>query len=137
MNLPDMEMQLRLSSCPENISQLQPFISELRHQYAFCEDLYYDILLVLTEAVNNSILHGNQADPAKNVDVFVKQEQRQLRFTVKDEGRGFDPAKLADPTAPDRIDCPNGRGVFIMRELSDSLGYSNYGRQLDIRFSLR
>lgn len=129
-------LHLELSSKPENISLVEPFVKKVKTYYDIEEDLYFNILLVLTEAVNNSILHGNQSNPNKQVciDCKIKSKSKVLYFTVTDEGIGFDHTSLPDPTTPERRMCPNGRGVFLMRELSDKINYSDNGRKVEIHF---
>ena len=127
---------LKLSSCPENISKVETFLQQLRLRYNLSEELYFNILLVLTEAINNSILHGNGADPCKSVKVKLRPTKAALSFTITDEGCGFNPDKLPDPTTPPCLMKPNGRGVFLMRKLSDYLQYSEDGTKVEIKFKI-
>lgn len=127
---------LKLSSCPENISKVEPFLQQIRLRYNLSEELYFNILLVLTEAINNSILHGNGADPCKSVKVKLRPTKAALSFTITDEGCGFNPDKLPDPTTPPCLMKPNGRGVFLMRKLSDYLQYSEDGTKVEIKFKI-
>ncbi len=137
MTFSETDFYLNLNSQPENITEVEPFVRKIRSSYPLSDDQYFDILLVLTEAVNNSILHGNGADPHKNVSVKFAVSNRQYRFTITDEGKGFNPEEIPDPTTPDRINTPCGRGVFLMKKLSDSIRYSNKGRTVNINFSIR
>ncbi len=137
MTFSETEFKLNLNSLPENINEVEPFVRKIQRAYPLSEDQYFDILLVLTEAVNNSILHGNEADPNKNVSVRFAMRNRQYQFTITDEGKGFNPEEVPDPTAPDRIQTPCGRGVFLMKQLSDSIRYSNKGRTVNINFLMR
>ena len=128
---------LSLASNPDNIALLEPFVQALQYKYGIDENQYYNILLVLTEAVNNGILHGNCGNPNKLVNVnLCKRGRSLLEFTVTDEGNGFDPANLADPTCKERLCEPNGRGVFLMQQLSHSLRYCDNGRKVVFRFKL-
>ncbi|OWY19327.1 ATP-binding protein [Sphingobacteriales bacterium UPWRP_1] len=127
---------LKLSSCPENINKVEPFLQQIRQRYNLSEELYFNMLLVLTEAINNSILHGNGADPCKNVMVKLRPSKAALSFTITDEGCGFNPDKLPDPTTPPCLLKPNGRGVFLMRKLSDYLQYSEDGTKVEIKFNI-
>lgn len=130
------EFKLKLNSKAENISLVEPFVQKIQKHYRFDEEAYYNILLVLTEAVNNSIIHGNQQDPHKKVLVNSCLRRQKLQFTIQDEGKGFNHRRVQDPTAPDRIACPNGRGVFLMRSLSDQIRFSDQGRKVEIRFAM-
>lgn len=127
---------LELSSCPESITKVEPFLQQICTQYNLSDELYFNILLVLTEAINNSILHGNGADPCKSVKVKLRPSKAALSFTITDEGCGFNPDKLPDPTSPPCLLKPNGRGVFLMRKLSDDLQYSEDGTKVEIKFKL-
>ncbi len=129
-------LNLQLSSRPENINMVEDYVQRIKNTYQVSEEVGFNILLVLTEAVNNCIIHGNAANPSKNVEVNLKSQQKILCFTVSDEGTGFDPKILPDPTSPEHIDQPNGRGVFLMRELSDHMQYSNCGRKVELHFKI-
>ena len=130
------ELMLRLNSMPENIDKVEPFMQKVKRLYQIDDCTYFNMLLVLTEAVNNSILHGNGADPTKKVSVKFSSGMKTLNFEVSDEGGGFDPATLPDPTDPARLSCPNGRGVYLMHHLSHQLNYSDKGRKVEIQFKL-
>lgn len=133
---PNKEFYLQLSSHPKNIQLVEPYVLKVKRRFDINEEVYFNILLVLTEAVNNCILHGNQSDPRKHVHIGMHNYSNALCFIVRDEGEGFNPNQLPDPTQPERISCANGRGVFLMRELSDEVQYSNDGRQVEISFAL-
>ncbi len=131
------KFDLKLSSKPENISQIEPYLQKIKTNFRINDELFYNILLVLTEAVNNSILHGNQSDPRKEVVVKLQQQSTtMIKFVIIDEGDGFNPSNLPDPTSPTQIDQPNGRGVFIMQQLSDHIQFSDSGRKVEIGFKM-
>ncbi len=115
---PPSELFLKLPSKPQNINLLEPFIKRVCDQFRVNTDQYNDIMLVLTEAVNNSIHHGNACCPDKMVLISTRQSEDLLTFVIQDEGQGFDPSKLPDPTAPENVAEPNGRGVYLMRQFS-------------------
>ena len=130
------EFYLQLSSHPQNIQLVEPYVLKVKKRFDIDDEIYFNILLVLTEAVNNCILHGNQGDPRKHVHIRMHPNRNALCFVIRDEGEGFNPDRLPDPTNPDRLTCVNGRGVFLMRKLSDNMQYSNDGRQVEISFLL-
>lgn len=81
-----------------------------------------NVPVALTEAVSNAILRGNRDDPAKHVRVRARVDMECLIVEVRDEGPGFDiEASLVDPTVPDNLDREDGRGLFLMRSLMDSV----------------
>ncbi len=120
----------------ENIHLAEKLIDEACARYSVHESLYGNILIALTEAVNNAIHHGNALDPAKQVLLGYVMEGNKATFIVSDEGPGFDHEHLPDPTDPQNIEKPHGRGVFLMRALSDSVEFSDNGATVAISFNL-
>ena len=88
----------------------------------------------MTEAVNNAVVHGNKLDASKMVDIEVRTEGPILEFRVADQGPGFDFDNIPDPTAPENLEKPNGRGVFLMRQLADTCEFEELGRVAILRF---
>jgi len=128
--------QLRFASVPENIAVVERLIDEVRETNGFDELRYGDVLIAMTEAVNNAIVHGNRLTPG--LDVVVDLEIRDggtLFFRITDQGPGFDYHSVPDPTAPENLEKPNGRGVFLMRQLSDSCEFLDHGRIVELSFS--
>ena len=100
------------------------------------EDIYGHILVALTEAVNNALQHGNKANPDKNIEVTFRVKSDTLYFTVKDEGSGFNPNTLPDPTDPKNIEKPTGRGIFLMKHLCDNVTFEDNGVKVVLEFKL-
>ena len=98
------------------------------------DERYPDILISLTEAVNNAIIHGNKADESKKVKIDMQEEKSGIAVSVTDEGQGFDPEEVPDPTSPENLECCGGRGVFIMSSLADKLSYINNGTTVKMYF---
>jgi len=120
----------------ENIALAEKLIDEACSRYQVHESLYGNILIALTEAVNNAIHHGNSLNPAKNVSLGYEAKENRLIFVVSDEGPGFDYQNLPDPTDPQNLEKPHGRGVFLMRALADEVEFSNSGSTAALAFSL-
>ena len=131
----DTMQQLQFHSQPENIAVIERLIDEIRDGHSFQEECYGDVLIAMTEAVNNAIVHGNRLD--ENKLVFVEYELRtaDLYFKITDQGPGFDFEHVPDPTAPENLEKPNGRGVFLMRQLSDECTFTDEGRVVEMLFS--
>ncbi|QDU31049.1 Serine-protein kinase RsbW [Anatilimnocola aggregata] len=87
----------------------------------------YGIHLALEEALVNAIRHGNRSDPLKEVDLRCYLTDNRLRVEIKDEGPGFDPSKLPDPTSDEYLDRPNGRGVLLIRTFMSRVNYLGRG----------
>ncbi|GAB4409063.1 MAG: hypothetical protein OHK0039_12560 [Bacteroidia bacterium] len=129
--------QLVLESKPDVIHLIEAVVEEIRTELGFKEDVYGNVMVAVTEAVNNAIIHGNQGDESKQVYVDFEMENRyRLVVRVRDEGRGFDPGTLADPTAPENIANIGGRGVFLMQNLSDELSFLEEGRMVEMVFNI-
>ena len=86
----------------------------------------------LTEALSNAMLYGNGHDPSKRVRVEVTLAQGRLEASVTDQGSGFDPAAVPDPTEPANLTKECGRGLFLMRELLDEVSYNDRGNQVTL-----
>lgn len=86
----------------------------------------------LTEALSNAMMYGNGHDPSKNVVVEVVMSQGCLQATVRDQGTGFDPASVPDPTLPENLSRSCGRGLFLMRELLDEVSYNDQGNEVTL-----
>ncbi len=134
---PLLNHQLILESKIEAINKVEGLIESLKGDLSIKEDVYANIMVAVTEAVNNSIQHGNEGDTNKKVtvDLEVLNPYRML-VRVKDEGKGFDPNSLPDPTAPENIENIGGRGVFLMTHLSDSIEFDDDGRQVEMTFNI-
>ncbi len=134
MIMPDTEKVLTFSSTTANIALVENLVDELCEQHSIKEDFYGNILIALTEAVNNAIVHGNKLEEEKQVRLSVSHEGQVLKFTIQDEGPGFDYSNLPDPTAPENIEKPNGRGVFLMKNLADRCEFLEDGTIVSLEF---
>ena len=127
---------LELPSKIESISEIENFIDNLCEQRAIGEDEYGNILIALTEAINNAITHGNQFDANKKVNLEMESTHNQICFTVSDEGNGFDFNQIPDPTLPENITKTNGRGVFLMKSLADEVLFEENGSKTTLKFTV-
>lgn len=126
-----------LNSSLESIEVVEKLISQAKDEFAISEEMFNYIWIALNEAVSNAIKHGNKFDPSKKVRLAVETKyERYICFTVKDEGAGFDFTSVPDPTTPDRIAEPNGRGVFLINKLADIVNYSQNGTCVEMCFDL-
>jgi serine/threonine-protein kinase RsbW len=119
----------------ENISLAEKLIDDACSKYNVHESRYGNILIALTEAVNNAIHHGNALDPSKTVTLGYEVKDDRIVFVVTDQGAGFDHEHLPDPTDPQNLEKPHGRGVFLMRALADGVDFSDNGATVALSFS--
>ena len=129
--------RIDFASKAENIALVEKLIDDVCGRLSVHESHYGNILIALTEAVNNAIHHGNRLDPAKSVGLGYQIKGDKIVFVVSDEGPGFDFEHLPDPTDPQNIEKPHGRGVFLMRALADSVEFSDNGATVGMAFSLQ
>lgn len=123
---------------PSDVSKMpvvETLIDSVCQSIGVHEDVYGNVLIAVTEAVNNAILHGNKNDVSLNVGVNVFDAPVSFCFNVADTGSGFDYDSLPDPTAPENIEKENGRGVFLMRNLADEVVYNESGNQVFVYFN--
>ena len=129
-------LKLELSSHPGSIRTVEAFVAELAEKFNLERQKYGDILTSLTEAVNNAINHGNCNDERKKVLIRLFRSDHELTFRVSDEGCGFDPRCIPDPTAQENLCTTGGRGVFLMCHLTDRIAFINGGRTVEMAFRL-
>lgn len=127
---------LRLSSEPNSIAKVEQFVTKLVRRYRLNDDQHGNILISLTEAVNNAIIHGNCEDRDKKVSISLREGKNKLAIQVSDEGCGFDYKQVPDPTKEENICKCGGRGVFLMQHLSDQLSFRNGGRTVEMQFKI-
>lgn len=118
-----------------SISKVESLIDTTCAKLSIKEDYYGNVLIAVTEAVNNAIEHGNNQDANLKVNVSVGDKETDFCFSVQDEGKGFDFDNLPDPTAPENIEKEHGRGIFLMRSLAEEVEFQDKGRNVTIYFS--
>ncbi len=127
-------VKITIPSLMENIRIVESFIDNSKDRFHIDDDIYGNIMVAVTESVNNAIRHGNKFDKDKNVHLRLSVEPSVLRFEVEDEGAGFDYANLPDPTAPENIENPGGRGIFLIHALADEVHFLEDGRKVQLLF---
>ncbi len=118
-----------------SVSIVESLIDRVCATLKVSEDAYGNILIAVTEAVNNAVIHGNSLNSKSNVIVDVKQLDNQLWFCISDEGKGFDYDNLPDPTAPENIEKESGRGIFLIRNLADEVVFDKGGSVVNLYFN--
>lgn len=128
---------IKFSSKKENIHLVEKFVEEICDIYNINNTYFGNILLALTEAVENAIIHGNKLISAKNVYLDFESGPKGLVFEVSDEGKGFDYSDIPDPTDLSVNFVENkGNGIFLIKSLADEVCFSDNGRKLQIIFHI-
>lgn len=128
------KLSLKIPSLLENIRIIESFIDQAKDRFEFNDDIYGNILIAVTESVNNAIVHGNQNDKNKNVQLTLKVDDASVSFIVQDEGSGFDYKNLPDPTAPESISSLGGRGIYLIKHLADEVKFDKSGKRIKMVF---
>lgn len=128
--------KLKIASSTDNIRLVERLVEDVCEVFNVNEDNYGNILIAVTEAVNNAMYHGNQGNPEKEIQIGFESNDQKIVFSVADEGNGFDFEHLPDPTDPANIDKPNGRGVFLMKNLADKVEFKQAGKEVLLTFNV-
>jgi serine/threonine-protein kinase RsbW len=129
-----MYKKVKIESKIANLRIVENAIDEATNEIGISQDNYGKILVSALEAVNNAILHGNQSDPLKFVEMEIVFKNNDLRIKVIDEGSGFRPDDVPDPTSAENLEVLNGRGVYLMSKLADKIKYSKKGNAVTMTF---
>jgi len=126
--------KLEIESEISNLRVVENTVDAITSELAISQDNYGKILVATMEAVNNAIKHGNKSDPAKHVEIEIICESSEIIVKVTDEGKGFNPQNIPDPTRPENIEEINGRGVFLMTRLADLIEFNSIGNSVKMTF---
>jgi len=115
---------VEIESDPNNLITVEEFVNYFCKDINLTDDQLANVLLAVTEATTNAIIHANKCDQSKMVTIDVKVNETKLVVKIKDEGEGFDPAVIPDPTEPENLLNESGRGVYLMRVYMDNVEYN-------------
>jgi len=113
----------KLNSTMESVSEVEAAADKMATEAGLDDDLRFHITMAVHEATVNAVLHGNDYDPERLIDVVLENTGKDFIFTIADEGRGFDPNQLPDPLAPENLLRGTGRGIFLIRSLMDEVHF--------------
>lgn len=116
--------ELRFASRIEAVAEAAAAVSEFMNRVGISEDVAFGIDMAVREAVTNAVLHGNKLDSAKIAEVDLKKSSEGLEINVRDQGQGFNPNDVADPTKEENILKTSGRGIFFMRNFMDEVDWT-------------
>ena len=128
--------KISLASESKSLLVLEDWINKLCDLYQISVEQYGNVLIAITEAVNNAIIHGNKNIANKKTDIEYNIDSQTITFTVFDEGTGFDFNDLPDPTSPENLEKPQGRGIFLMNHLADEVNFIDNGNVVQLKFSI-
>jgi serine/threonine-protein kinase RsbW len=133
---PPTVFRVSLASSPKNIQKVETFLQKVAHNVHLDEIQMHKLMVSLTEAVNNAIVHGNKSDPAKRVSIKCEVLPGWLLFEVLDEGPGFKPERVKNPLSKRNLLRESGRGIFLMRTLMDKVEFDATGEGMLVRLWL-
>ena len=116
-----------MNSTMDSVGEVEAAAERMAAAAGLDEDQRFHITMAVREAAVNAVLHGNEYDPERLIDVVFENTGTDLIFTIADQGRGFDPNHVPDPLAPENLLRGTGRGIFLIRSLMDEVHF----RQLD------
>ncbi|MBP1678180.1 MAG: anti-sigma regulatory factor [Bacteroidetes bacterium] len=128
--------RLTLSSKPKNIGRVEGFLKKIDRTAHLDEIQEHKLMIALTEAVNNAILHGNRSNEEKKVRVVCEVQEDGVLFTVTDEGKGFRPDTVANPLKEENLLKESGRGIFLMRTLLDRVEFHRTRAGMEVKLWL-
>jgi serine/threonine-protein kinase RsbW len=131
-----MKKEIKIPSKIESISIVENLIDELSIELGLVADIYGNVLIAVIEAVTNSIIHGNKFDESKMVTISFQFNNPFLFIKICDEGSGFIFDDIPDPTKPDNVEKPDGRGVFLMKHLADEITFDKGGATVNLKFKV-
>lgn len=127
--------RLNLKSTYEESEKVPDFVDELQKECKLNDEISGNLMLLLSEAVTNAIEHGNELDPNKTAKIVIEITDNEVVAMVQDEGKGFQHSEQENPLTEENLLKDGGRGVFLLKELSDEMEYLDNGTRL--RFLLK
>jgi serine/threonine-protein kinase RsbW len=131
--------ELILESDLNEVRRVEGFVKTICQEHHFEKNFVHDVMLLITEATNNAIMHGNKFDKTKRARLLCIIENGYLTIEVSDEGEGFNPQTLPNPLDPENLLKPSGRGVFLIKNFAENVEYdfSSQGTTLKMRVAIR
>lgn len=131
------KQELEFSSDIKNIYKVEKFIEEISDLYHINNTYFGNLMIAITEAVTNAIVHGNASDSSKNVKIEFTSDKKGLAFKIIDEGNGFDFRNLPSPlNGLNEEKNEVGRGIFLIKTLTDELNFNESGNEIELIFKI-
>ena len=136
MNTKQTIYRLTLRSTPKGIKRVETFLAKISKAVGLDEIQMHKLMVSLTEAVNNAIVHGNRSVADKRVSVLCEVVPGWLLFQITDQGKGFRPNHVRNPLKDENLYRENGRGIFLMRTLMDKVEFEHVSEGMQVRLWL-
>lgn len=117
--------ELSFPSRIEAVNEVAASVSEFMNRLGITEDVAFGVDMAVREAVTNAVLHGNKLDDAKVVEVKLRNTPESFEISVHDQGAGFNPDDIPDPTRDENLLRTSGRGIFFMRNFMDEVAWTS------------
>jgi serine/threonine-protein kinase RsbW len=134
--MPRNQKELKIDSETVKLVEVEEFIENVFVNYGLPLNDFHNCVLCVKEAVTNSIIHGNKMDRNKKVCIKAYRCNKYLYFKIIDEGEGFDISCVTNPTEPENILQEGGRGLFIIKNLSDEISFKDNGKVIEFKINL-
>jgi serine/threonine-protein kinase RsbW len=131
-----LERELIIASELKELNNLRLFLDQIFTDTDLNREYFNRVFLGLSEAVSNSIIHGNKNDSSKKVFISFLYGENKLVIIVRDEGSGFSLNNVDDPTKPGNLKKENGRGIFLIQQIADEVYFYDGGNEIQILYSL-
>lgn len=130
--------ELLISTDNNTLVKAEEFLNDFRAEYLIeLDNSFMNILIAYTEAVNNAIYHGNRKDPKKSILIRLEKNTKSFIIYVRDEGIGFVESEVPDPTLPENLLKQSGRGVFLIRKLTDEMKIDSKSSGTEVMMGFR
>ncbi len=118
----------------DEIDRIQQDILGVLARYGYDDAACFAVRTAIEEAVSNAIHHGNNNDPRRMVTIEYAADEAAIEIEIEDEGAGFDPESVPDPTRPENVDIPSGRGIMLMRVYMSEVEFAPAGNRVRLRY---
>jgi serine/threonine-protein kinase RsbW len=128
---------LVIKSDISELKKVENFLSDILNEFDLAQKYFNKIYLCVSEAVVNSIKHGNKNDHNKTVSIGITCDVNEINILIEDEGDGFDIKRIEDPTLKSNLRNESGRGIFIIKNMSDKLEYNEKGNRIQFKIECK
>lgn len=134
MAFDEMIKSFEIASEITSLRVVEKAIDDVSAELGINPESYGKILVCTMEAVNNAIMHGNKADKGKMVRIEITPNKEGLIISIEDQGSGFKPDEVPDPTTAENVEKLSGRGIFLMSRLADGIEFNDRGNRVTMKF---